>query len=72
MANVNLSQRRRVPGDLLEANVAKVGVRDVSDENPSDFEDPLPFVGRPHGATPCVVHLSGKNRWKGIVCCSGS
>ena len=45
--------------NLLEANVAKIGVRDVSDKEPSNFEDPLPFVGCPHGATSRIVNLNG-------------
>ena len=46
--------------DLLEANVAKIGVRDVSDKDPSDLEDSFPLVGCPHGATPRVVNLNGR------------
>ena len=49
----------RVCLDLLEANVAKVGVRDVSDKDPPDLEDSLPFVGRPHSAASRVVNLKG-------------
>jgi hypothetical protein len=40
--------------------VAKIGVRDVSDKDPSNLEDSLPFVGCPHGAASCVVNLNGK------------
>lgn len=46
--------------DSLEANVAKVGVWDVSDEDPPDLEDPFPFVGRPHGAASRIVNLNDK------------
>lgn len=46
--------------DLLEANVAKVGVWDVSDKDPPDLEDPFPFVGCPHGAASRVVDLNDK------------
>ena len=47
--------------------MAKVGVRDVSDKDPPDLEDPLPFVGRPHGAASCVINLKGRNHRKGIM-----
>ena len=40
--------------------MAKVGVRDVSDKDPSNLEDPLPFVRCPHGAASRVVNLNGK------------
>ena len=46
--------------NLLEANVAKVGVRDVSDKDPSNLEDPLPFVRCPHGAASRVVNLTAR------------
>ena len=47
--------------------MAKVGIRDVSDKDPSDLEDPLPFVGRPHGAASRVVNLNGGNNHEGIM-----
>jgi hypothetical protein len=43
--------------DLLQLNVAKSGVGYVAHENPSDFEDTLPLVRRPHRATTGVVNL---------------
>ena len=46
--------------DLLEANVSKVGVWDVSDEDPPDLEHPFPFVGCPYGAASSVINLNGK------------
>ena len=59
----------RVCLDLLETNVAKVGIRDVSDEDPPDFEDTLPLVRRPHGAASRVVNLSGRHHHEGIMKC---
>ena len=53
--------------DLLEADVTKVGVRDVSDKDPLDLEDPLPFVGRPHGTASRVVNLKGGNHHEDIM-----
>lgn len=53
--------------DLLEADVAKIGVWDVSDKDPSDLEDPLPFVGCPYCAAPRVVDLKGGTRHKGTI-----
>ena len=47
--------------DLLEANVTKVGVRDVSDKDPPDLENSLPFVGCPHGAASRVVNLDSRS-----------
>ena len=47
--------------------MAKVGVWDVSDKDPPDLEDPLPFVRRPHGAASRVVNLNDRNRHEGIT-----
>jgi len=48
--------------DALELNVTQVGVGNVPDENPSNFENSLPFIGGPDSAAPRVVdrcqHLS--------------
>ena len=53
--------------DLLEANVAEVGIRNVSDVDPPDLKDPLPFVGCPHGAASRVVDLDGGNHHEGAM-----
>lgn len=55
--------------DLLEANMTKIGVRDISDKDPSDLEDSLPFVRCPHGAAPCVIDLNGKDHRKEAMGC---
>jgi hypothetical protein len=47
--------------------MAKVGVRDVSNKDPSDLEDPLPFVGCPHGAASRVVNLKGRSHHEGAM-----
>lgn len=43
---------------LLQPNVAQIGVRNVADEDPPDFEDALPFVRRPNCAAPGIIDLS--------------
>lgn len=57
----------RVILDLLEANVAKVGVWDVSDKDPLDLEDPFPFVGGPHRAASRIVDLNDRDYHKGTM-----
>jgi len=50
--------------------MAKVGVWDISDKDPSNLEDPLPFVRCPHGAASRVVNLNGKvimGKSRGVV-----
>jgi len=42
---------------LLEANVAKVGVRNVFDKDPSELDDLLPFVGCPYVAASQAFNL---------------
>lgn len=42
---------------VLQTYVAQAGVRDIANEDPPDFEDALPFVGRPDRATPSIVNL---------------
>lgn len=58
--------------DLLEANVAEIGVRDVSDIDPPDLEDSFPFVGCPHGAASCVVNLIEKKHHEGAMGCKSA
>ena len=41
--------------------MTEVGVWDVSYKDPPDLEDPLPFVGCPHGAASRVVNLNGRS-----------
>ena len=57
--------------DALESDMAKIGVRNVADEDPSHFEYTLPFVGSPHGAAAGVVHLTTRSTrgdtWKLIA-----
>lgn len=49
--------------------MAKIGVWNVSDKDPSNLEDPLPFVGCPHGAASRVVDLNDKGHHGKIVGC---
>ena len=41
----------------LQSNVAEARIWDVADEDPSHFEDTLPFVRCPHGAASSVIDL---------------
>lgn len=49
--------------------MTKVGVWNVSYKDPSDLEDPLPFVGCPHGAASRVVDLNDRSHRKGAMGC---
>lgn len=51
----------------LESDVTEVRIWDVSDEDPPNFKDPLPFVGGPHGATSRVVNLNIKGFHREII-----
>ena len=44
--------------DALEADVTQAGVGNVTDKDPSNFEDTLPLVGSPDSAALGVVNLA--------------
>lgn len=54
----------------------KAGIRDVTDENPSDFENTFPLVGSPDRTASGIVHLSavivGSMRWNVTLCAQKS
>lgn len=50
-------KRRRKREELLEFDMAQIEVGDVADKNPSNFEDPLPFVRSPYCTASRVVDL---------------
>jgi hypothetical protein len=55
--------------DLLETDVTEVCVWNISDKDPPDLEDSLPFVRCPYGAATRVVNLNGKNRHERAMGC---
>lgn len=46
--------------DKLQANMTKVCVWNVTNEDPSDLEDTFPLVRCPDGTTACIVNLVGR------------
>lgn len=53
--------------DGLQAYVTKVCIRDVANENPSNFEDTLPLVRCPDSTTPCIINLTRRREGCGEI-----
>ena len=55
---VSYEERRSYFLDLLEPDVTQIGVGNVADKDPFDFEDALPLVGGPDSAATSVIDLA--------------